>query len=292
MPCDPELLRHVNLFALLDDEERAVLAAHVELRAFAMGQVIYLRGQPGGRGYVVVQGNVEVATVDEDDQELILAETGPGGFFGFASLLNGSAHQTTARAVAPCECVEIDHEDLAQLVRRKPDAGLDMLTTISRQMHAVQEVARARSLRNPNEVIAQEETFGEHLADAVARFGGSWNFIIFFMAFLSLYVLVNFELHQEAWDPYPYILLNLFLSMLAALQAPVIMMSQNRQDAKDRLRAELDFGVNRRAEQEVRVISKKLSSVELQLEAISESLSRSPSRGSGAGSPPGAGIPS
>ncbi|MCC7339780.1 MAG: DUF1003 domain-containing protein [Bryobacterales bacterium] len=291
MPCDPELLRHVNLFALLDDEERAVLAAHVELRSFAMGQVIYLRGQPGGRGYVVVQGNVEVATVDEDDQELILAETGPGGFFGFASLLNGSSHQTTARAIAPSECVEIDHEDLSQLVRRKPDAGLDMLTTISRQIHAVQEVARSRSLRNPNEVIAQEETFGDHVADAVARFGGSWNFIIFFTILLSIYVLVNLELREAAWDPYPYILLNLFLSMLAALQAPVIMMSQNRQDAKDRLRAELDFGVNRRAEQEVRVISKKLSSVELQLEAIADLVSHPPHRTERESSP-GPGSPS
>lgn len=271
MPCDPELLRHVNLFSLLDDEERAVLAAHVELRTFVPGQVIYLRGQPGGRGYVVVQGNIEVATVDEDDQELILDETGPGGFFGFASLLNGSSHQTTARALTAAECVEIEHEDLSQLVRRKPDAGLDMLTTLSRQIHAVQDVARSRSIRNPNEVIAQGETFGDHLADAVARFGGSWNFIILFALVLGIWVMANFELRSEAWDPYPYILLNLFLSMLAAIQAPVIMMSQNRQDAKDRLRAELDFGVNRRAEQEVRVISKKLSSIELQLESLTES---------------------
>jgi uncharacterized membrane protein len=276
MPCDPELLRHVNLFSLLDDEERAVLAAHVELRTFVPGQVIYLRGQPGGRGYVVVQGNIEVATIDEDDQELILDETGPGGFFGFASLLNGSSHQTTARALAVSECVEIEHEDLSQLVRRKPDAGLDMLTTLSRQIHAVQDVARSRSMRNPNEVIAQGATFGDHLADAVARFGGSWNFIILFMFSLSTYIVVNNTLRGEAWDPYPYILLNLFLSMLAAIQAPVIMMSQNRQDAKDRLRAELDFGVNRRAEQEVRVISKKLSSIELQLESLTESTLKSP----------------
>ncbi len=288
MPCDPELLRHVNLFSLLDDEERAVLAAHVELRTFVPGQVIYLRGQPGGRGYVVVQGNIEVATVDEDDQELILDETGPGGFFGFASLLNGSAHQTTARALTVSECVEIEHEDLSQLVRRKPDAGLDMLTTLSRQIHAVQDVARSRSIRNPNEVIAQGATFGDHLADAVARFGGSWNFIILFMFSLSTYIVVNNTLRGEAWDPYPYILLNLFLSMLAAIQAPVIMMSQNRQDAKDRLRAELDFGVNRRAEQEVRVISKKLSSIELQLESLTESTLKSPPGRAEAGPPQGA----
>lgn len=268
MPCDPELLRHVSLFSLLDDEERAVLAAHVELRNFAAGEKIYLRGQPGHRGYVVVQGNVEVTTVDEDDQELVLEETGPGGFFGFASLLNGSAHQTTARAIEATVCVEIEHEDLSQLVRRKPDAGLDMLTTLSRQIHAVQEVARSRSMRNPNEVIDQGETFGDRVADAVARFGGSWSFILLFTILLCVWVVANLELRAEAWDPYPYILLNLFLSMIAALQAPIIMMSQNRQDYKDRLRAELDFNVNRRAEHEVRVISKKLSSIELQLESL------------------------
>src|SRR5450759_4999698 len=110
---------------------------------------------------------------------------------------------------------------------------------------------RVRSTRNPNEVIEEQTTTGESVADAVARFGGSWTFILSFGFVLAVYIAINVFLGRQAWDPYPFILLNLFLSMLASVQAPVIMMSQNRQDVKDRLRGELDYAVNRRAESEI-----------------------------------------
>ncbi len=134
-----------------------------------------------------------------------------------------------------------------------------MLAVLGRQFHAAQQLVRVRSTRNPNEVIEQEATFGERIADSVARFGGSWSFIILFGVVLVVYSAVNVLLGKTAWDPYPFILLNLFLSMLAAIQAPVIMMSQNRQDTKDRLRGELDFDVNRRAESEIQGLARKLN---------------------------------
>jgi len=130
---------------------------------------------------------------------------------------------------------------------------------MARQVHAAQELARTRSMRNPNQVIEEEATFGERIADAVARFGGSWSFIISFGAAIAAYSAINVALGKTAWDPYPFILLNLFLSMLASVQAPVIMMSQNRQDTKDRLRGELDFDVNRRSESEIQGLSRKLN---------------------------------
>jgi uncharacterized membrane protein len=136
---------------------------------------------------------------------------------------------------------------------------MDMLAVLGRQFHAAQQLVRLRSTRNPNEVIEQEATFGERLADAVARFGGSWRFIILFAVVLLIYSTINVSLGRSAWDPYPFILLNLFLSMLAAIQAPVIMMSQNRQDTKDRLRGELDYDVNRRAESEIQGLARKMN---------------------------------
>jgi uncharacterized membrane protein len=114
-------------------------------------------------------------------------------------------------------------------------------------------------MRNPNEVIEEQSTFGQRIADSVARFGGSWSFIILFAIVLLVYSAVNVALQNRAWDPYPFILLNLFLSMLAAIQAPVIMMSQNRQDTKDRVRSELDYQVNRRAEAEIQSLSQRMS---------------------------------
>jgi uncharacterized membrane protein len=136
-----------------------------------------------------------------------------------------------------------------------------MLTVLAGEIHTAQRVIRGRALRNPNELIDQQETFGERIADHVASFGGSWTFIILFLSTMTGYVILSVVLvamHGKSWDPYPFILLNLFLSMLAAIQAPVIMMSQNRQDHKDRLRSELDFEVNRRAESEIQALSRKL----------------------------------
>jgi uncharacterized membrane protein len=259
MACDKDILREVPLFALLDDDERAVLAAQVDVTQFAPRQRIYKIGDPGGRAYVLVSGAIRVTTVDEDHQDVVVDEPAPGDFFGFASMLDQTPHQTTAVALDESVCLEVDRHDIETLLQRKPHAGMDMLSVLGRQFHAAQQLVRVRAARNPNEIIEQEATFGEHVADIVAGFGGSWTFIITFLAGLLVYSIVNVVLGSRAWDPYPFILLNLILSMIAALQAPVIMMSQNRQDTKDRLRGELDFDVNRRAEAEVQGLSRKLN---------------------------------
>jgi uncharacterized membrane protein len=259
MACDPEELRHVPLFALLDDEEAAILARQVEVKRFAPRQRIYKMGSPAGQAYVMISGRVQVSTVDEDGQELVIDEPVHGEFFGFASMLEQTSHQTTAVAIEESLCVEVERDDIAVLLQRKPLAGMDMLTVLGRQFHASQQLVRLRAARNPNMVIDEESTFGERIADAVAHFGGSWAFIIVFAIVLVVYTAMNILLGRSAWDPYPFILLNLFLSMLAAIQAPVIMMSQNRQDAKDRVRSELDFDVNRRAESEIQGLARKLN---------------------------------
>jgi CRP/FNR family cyclic AMP-dependent transcriptional regulator len=259
MGCDSAELRHVPLFALLDDEEAAILAAQVEARHFAARQRIYRIGDLDGKAYVVISGRVQVTTVDEDKQEVLIDEAGHGGLFGFASMLDGVPHMTNAMALEETTCLELDKDDIETLLRRKPMAGMDMLTVQSRQIHAAQALVRLRANRNANEIIEEEMTFGERIADEVAKFGGSWTFIISFGLILLTYTMINHFLHGKAWDPYPFILLNLFLSMLAAIQAPVIMMSQNRQDTKDRVRSELDFDVNRRAELEIQALSAKLN---------------------------------
>ena len=259
MACDPNELKHVPLFALLDDEEAAVLAAQVELKRFAPRQRIYKIGDPGKQAYVMMSGVVQVTTVDEDHQEVMVDEPGHGDFFGFASMLEQTPHQTNAMAMEETVCLEVDRDDIAILLQRKPMAGMDMLTVLGRQFHASQQLVRLRASRNPNQVIEQESTLGERIADSVARFGGSWTFIILFGVVLVIYSGLNITLGGRAWDPYPFILLNLFLSMLAAIQAPVIMMSQNRQDMKDRLRSELDYDVNRRAETEIQGLAHKVN---------------------------------
>ena len=221
MPCDPEELRHVPLFELLDNDEAAVLAAQVEIRKFAPRQRIFKAGEAGEHGYVVLNGRVRVYSSDEDQQEVVVDEPEHGDFFGFASMLQQTMHQTSAMATEESVCLEIGRDDLTTLLTKRPMAGLDMLTMQARQFHAAQKLVRSRANRNPNEMIEEQETWGERVADSVAGFGGSWRFIISFLLGLVVYSIINVVLKNRAWDPYPFILLNLILSMLAAIQAPV-----------------------------------------------------------------------
>jgi uncharacterized membrane protein len=259
MSCTPEVLKNVPLFTLLDNDELAVLGAQVEFKKFAPRQRIYKMGEQSGRAYVIISGSVTVTTVDQDGQELIVDQPATGEFFGFASMIEGIPHQTNAVAVTETECIEIDRNDIEILLQKKPHSGIDLLTMVARQFHTAHQLVRLRSQRNPNEVIEERTTFGQRIADSVAQFGGSWAFIITFCVVLIVYTVINISLGHKAWDPYPFILLNLFLSMLAAIQAPVIMMSQNRQDMKDRLRGELDFDVNRRAAADIQGLARKLN---------------------------------
>jgi CRP/FNR family transcriptional regulator, cyclic AMP receptor protein len=272
MSCNVEELKHIPLFELLDDEELAVLASQVELTHFAARQRIFKIGEPSLRAYVLISGGIRVTTVDEDQQEVLIDEPAHGGIFGFASMLDQTPHQSSAMATEESTCLEIDRHDIAVLLERKPLAGLDMLTMMGRQFHATQRLIKMRAGRNPNTLIEEESTLGERVADTVARFGGSWTFIILFGIVLVVYSTTNILLRGQAWDPYPFILLNLFLSMLAAIQAPVIMMSQNRQDTKDRVRSELDFEVNRRAESEIQSLSHKLHLLTDKIEDLEELL--------------------
>src|ERR1700722_6567835 len=272
MPCDPEELRHVPLFELLDDDEAKILCAQIETQKFAARQRIFKAGDPAGHGYIVMTGKVRVTAMDEDAQEVLVDEPEDGDIFGFASMLRETEHQTTATSMEETVCLEVGRDDIAKLISSRPMAGMDMLPMQARHFHASQKLVRTRANRNPNEVIEEQETFGERIADQVARFGGSWSFIILFAAVLIVYSAINVTLGIKAWDPYPFILLNLFLSMLAAIQAPVIMMSQNRTDKKDRLRSELDFDVNRRAEAEIQNLSRKLNLIADKIDDMDEVL--------------------
>src|SRR5262249_33313777 len=168
MPCDVEILREIPLFALLDNEELAVLAEQVELAHFAPRQRIYRIGDPGERAYVVIVGAVDVTTVDDDNQDVTLDRPSRGEFFGMASTLDETPHQTNAIATEATTCLAVDRNDILVLLHTKPHAGMDMLTVLGRQFHTAQQLVRTRAMRNPNDMIESESTVGERIADAVA----------------------------------------------------------------------------------------------------------------------------
>jgi uncharacterized membrane protein len=256
MPTDAEFLRDIPLFQNMDDDERAAVAALTEDAHFAAGERLFHEHDVGGLCYLLRQGRVELSVLDETGQKLVVDIVEPGELFGELSLFDGGNRSAGAVALTDVDALVLERDEFLGFLRRKPDAALDVLAALTKRIRRADALLKHR-IQNPNELIQERETVGNRIADAVAAFGGSWRFIIMFLSFMLVWVGLNAALRKN-WDPYPFILLNLFLSMLAALQAPVIMMSQNRQDAKDRIRSEADFEVNVKAEVEIAELHEKL----------------------------------
>jgi uncharacterized membrane protein len=259
MPIDPAFLKGVPLFQLFDDDELSELAREIDEKSYVSGQTIFRAGEPGGDMQVVLSGLVETFILDDDGHRVVLAEVEPGEMFGEMSLLDSDPRSASAVAAAATRTCVIDREDLKNLFGKKPHSALDILTVLSRRIRRTDLILSQRVAKNPNVVIEEKATLGDHIADGVARFGGSWTFINSFLVVLMAWIGLNtWQLLFRPFDPPPYIGLNLLLSMMAAFQAPVIMMSQNRQDTKDRVRSELDYQVNLKAEIEIMELHQKV----------------------------------
>src|SRR5438067_293810 len=268
MVADVSVLQEAPLFALLDDSERQTLAEIIDCVHFDKGATIFSFGDVGDTLYIVRDGTVQVFVENYEGTKIILGENTRGDLFGEISLLDGGPRTATAVATEDSELFALERQDLLDLITKHPHAAMDLLTVVGRRLRATDELLRTHVAKNVNVEEEEQMTFGEHIADKVAAFGGSWTFIIFFGFILLCWAALNtILLHDRGFDPYPYILLNLFLSMLASLQAPVIMMSQNRQSTKDRLKADLDYEVNLKAELEVAQLHNKVDKIYEEMQA-------------------------
>ncbi|HEV2022347.1 MAG TPA: DUF1003 domain-containing protein [Terriglobales bacterium] len=268
MSAELAMLGEVPLFALLDQRERKALAKLLNTRHFDKGDTVFSYGDAGDALYLVRQGRVEVFVENTEGGKILLAENQAGDLFGEISLLDGGARTATAVCVEETDVLTLDREHLLKFITEHPHAALDLLTVMGSRLRATDELLRTHVSRNLNEEEEERLTFGERIADRVAVFGGSWTFILTFGAILVSWMSVNaYLLAAHPFDPYPFILLNLVLSALAALQAPVIMMSQNRQATKDRLKADLDYQINLKAELEVAQLHGKIDRIYEQMQA-------------------------
>lgn len=255
------MLAEVPVFSLLDAEERATLAELMETEHVNEGGIIFRRGDAGVSLYIVLSGRVQLSVENMEGDMIVLGENEHGDAFGEISLLDGGPRTADATAVEDSTLLRLDRDSLYDLVKNQPHTAIDLLTVMGRRLRTTDELLRTHVSRNAN---AEEEdllTFGERIADRVASFGGSWTFIILFGFVLGGWMLVNATLISKPFDPFPFILLNLVLSALASIQAPVIMMSQNRQASKDRLKSDLDYQVNLKAELEVAQLHHKMDRV-------------------------------
>jgi len=267
-----ELLAHIALFESLTAEDLASLSQRVEEVQYEQGEVIFQQGDEGSSLFVIEDGAVEIS-YGEGKARVVLTTLYTGQYFGELSLFDGSPRSATATAAKRSRMIRLDRDDLVDFVNKNPPAALRIIAEMSERLRQTNELMSQQVSRNVLLEDEEQMTFGQRIADRVASFGGSWPFIGLFGGVMFVWIGVNI-IRFTGFDPYPFILLNLCLSTIAALQAPIIMMSQNRQAAKDKLLAENDYLVNRKAEMEIEAVLRSQAEVLARLTLIERLVAR------------------
>jgi CRP/FNR family cyclic AMP-dependent transcriptional regulator len=277
---EAQSLARVPLFKRLEPHELEHLAEEIDQVNYAAGATIFNEHDRGDSLYVVESGSVRIWVVDEDVSEVTLAELKAGDFFGELAVLDRGERSSSATAITDTHLHRLSSDDFQKFLIDHPDAAIDVICEIAARMRQTNLLVSKRAARNINAEMEQNATIGQRIADKVASFGGSWTFIIIYLSFLTAwmafntFVLIHYGRGENGaqFDPYPYILLNLMLSMTAALQAPIIMMSQNRAAEKDRLAAEQDFKVNLKSELMLEELIRKQRQRDAQIDQLNSAL--------------------
>jgi CRP/FNR family transcriptional regulator, cyclic AMP receptor protein len=273
-------LARIPLFKRLEAHELEHLAEEVDQINYREGEVIFNEHDRGDALYILEEGSVRIWVYDEDVKEVTLAELKPGDFFGELAVLDRGARSSSATAITHTHLHRLSSDDFQQFLLEHPDAAIDVICEIAQRMRQTNLLVTQRAARNINAEMEAKATVGQRVADKVASFGGSWTFIFIYGAALLAWIVANTFIlfyfghgeHGAQFDPYPYILLNLMLSMTAAMQAPIIMMSQNRAAEKDRLAAEQDFKVNLKSELMLEELVRKQRQRDSQIDQLNDAL--------------------
>jgi CRP/FNR family cyclic AMP-dependent transcriptional regulator len=257
-----EALRSVPLFAALGDEAARELRSLLKVREVKGGTVLFRAGDLGDAMYLIESGRVRISLKDEDKEDVTLAELAGGDFFGEMALIDGKQRSADARVSEDSRLAILARDKFLSFVRSNPDVALEMLSAVTSRLRRTDDLLRRRVSRNVNEEQAAHSTVADRAADLLAEFGGSWKFIGFSLGLILFWIGLNSYILVRRFDPLPFQMLNLTLAVIAGLQAPIIMMSQNRQGQKDRLRADLDFQVNLKNELSLAEVLRRLDVLE------------------------------
>ncbi len=252
MPCAPELLADVELFEQLTDDDRAGLAQFIGFRELTAGTVLFHAGQPGEALYIVKTGAIELFIRDTTGQKIALAIVEPGQLFGELALLDYGPRTATAHALEDSQLLELDRDDLLRLFKSTPAAALRLLAAMSHMTRKADELLRTRVSRNANEEAAEKLTMFERVADSISEFSGSMAFLLINAIWFASWIGINtLPLGLPAFDPYPFGLLTMIVSLEAIFLSCFVLISQKRQSEKDRVRSDIEYEVNVKAELEV-----------------------------------------
>lgn len=284
MPTDVALLAEVPFFQVLDDEERTLLAAQLDVVTFPAGRLLWNTGDPGGELYVIRSGEAEVFFRNDTGERIVLETSGPGDFVGELSLLDNGPRTAAVLVTQDLEALRVDRNDLNFLFHKRPDAALDLLTAMGRRMRKTVERLRHTATRNVNEEVEDRRTLVERAADWIAEFSGSIPFLTLNSLIFLFWILLNVEVIPglPAFDPFPFGLLTMAVSLEAIILSIFVLLSQNRQAAKDRVRADIEYDVNLKAELEIAHLHEKVDHLHTEVNTRLDNIERGLGKGRGA----------
>jgi CRP/FNR family cyclic AMP-dependent transcriptional regulator len=254
-----EMLAQVPFFALLDDQERAVLAERVDVVRFGAGAILFNSGDPGDSMYVLKSGEIEMFVKTKTGEKVVLETAGPGDFFGEISLLDGGSRTASAVATQEVEAIEVDRGDLDELFRLKPAAALDLLSATGRRLRQTALLLRNTATRNVKEEVEDKRTVVMKMADWIADFSGSLPFLFIHVGIFFFWIILNLHIFGFGdFDPFPFGLLTMVVSLEAIILSVFVLLSQNRQIERERVRSDIEYDVNLKAELQIQHLHEKL----------------------------------
>jgi len=266
MPCSPNDLAEVDLFKLLDENELAELASVIDSKTVVGGQIIFNAGELGDSLYIVRSGEVELFVKDTAGQKIVLTTAEPNDLFGELSMLDERPRSATAMALENTELLLLDREDLLLLFQKQPDAALNMLAALSTMLRKVDRLLQTRVSRNVNEEMEEKLPTLQRVADWIAWFSGSMQFLIINGLWFLVWIVVNtMPVGVDQFDPFPFGLLTMIVSLEAIFLSCFVLISQNRQAAKDKIRSDVEYDVNIKAELEIAHLHEKVDHIHEQL---------------------------
>ena len=257
MPCEPNLLVGINMFELLDEDDREALAKVIDEEKLLAGQTLFQAGDPGESLFIVQKGEIELFIKDTAGQKIVLTTAGPGDLFGELAMLDSGPRTATALALTDTEVLVLDRDDLILLFQRRPDAALHMLAALSGLTRKADELLRTRVSRNVNEEMEEHTTPLLRIADWIAWFSGSMQFLILNAIWFITWIALNQLPFGVQFDPFPFGLLTMIVSLEAIFLSCFVLISQNRQAQKDKVRADIEYEVNIKAELEIAHLHEK-----------------------------------
>src|SRR5436305_8375445 len=266
-------LAEIPLFSHMDDEERSELRSLMSERLFQAGQVIMRAGEEGSAFRIVERGEIEIWLTDTDGKKVVLDVLGPGKFFGELSMLTGETRSASATSEEEVVTLELDRDEFFDFLRRRPEAAIDVLTELGQRLKHTDDVLRTRVSRNPNDEIDEHISLGQRIADIIAEFSGSISFLLINLVIFVIWLVANTVGPKNMqFDPYPFQFLTMAVSLEAIFLSIFVLVSQNRQASKDRIKADLDYQVDVKAELEMTVMASKLRDTEHKLHHIHSDL--------------------